>query len=120
MLDLHSVLIVEDEPIIAFTLEDMLLAAGSSHVLLATRIDEAMRLLGARHFDAAILDVNIHGERSYPVARELQRRSVPFIFATGYGDAEHPDEFSNVPTVTKPYSRAAVMEALAMANAPQA
>ena len=53
-------------------------------------IEEAFQLLEDNDVDAAVLDVNIHGERSYPLAEELQRRSVRFIFATGYGDAEHP------------------------------
>jgi DNA-binding response OmpR family regulator len=104
------VLILEDEPIIAFRLEDLLLSMGWRDVLLALHLDEASRLLDDNDVGAAILDVNIHGKRSYPVAEELERRSIPYIFATGYGDTEHPPEFSGVPTVTKPYSGQAIAD----------
>ena len=115
---LETMLIVEDEPIIAFGLEDILLSNGCGRVLLATHVDEAMHLVRTEPIKGAVLDVNIHGERSYPIAIELQRRSVPFIFATGYGDAEHPLEFADVPTVTKPYSGIAIRDALAFAMKP--
>ena len=94
---------LEDEAIIAFALEDMLIwrlgrtyAVGSLQDGLANARDE--------RFDFAILDINLHGEKSYPVADWLIEAGVEFIFATGYGDAEHPERFRQVPTVTKPYS----------------
>ncbi|MCF6371185.1 response regulator [Rhizobium halophilum] len=104
MKDVASVLILEDEPLIAFALEDMLLEVGAKDVRLATTLAEAFRLLDDRVPDFAVLDVNIRGERSYGVAGELRRRGVPFVFATGYGDAEHPQALKTVPTLTKPYS----------------
>ncbi|MFN7090551.1 MAG: response regulator [Allorhizobium sp.] len=99
-----SVLILEDEPLIAFALEDMLLEVGAKDLRLATTIAEAFRFLDNCLPDFAVLDVNIRGERSYEVARELSRRGVPLVFATGYGDAEHPEALKTVPTLTKPYS----------------
>ncbi len=54
--------------------------------------------------DIAILDVNLHGERSYPIADALADRGVLYVFATGYGDTEHPGRHRHVPTLTKPYS----------------
>lgn len=117
MLEGRTFLIVEDEPIIAFNLEDLLLSLGCENVLLAMYLGEALELLHANEVDGAVLDVNIHGERSYALARELQRRSVRFVFATGYGDAEHPPEFALVPTLTKPYSSASLIEALRVAQA---
>ena len=116
MLDGLNFLIVEDEPIIAFNLEDILISLGCERVYLATHIEEALQLLEENDVDGAVLDVNIHGERSYPLAAELQRRSVRFIFATGYGDAEHPGEFASVPTLTKPYSSASLIAALRLAS----
>lgn len=95
--------ILEDEPIIAFGLEDLLLDEGAK-VSLATALDEAEELLGSASFDFAILDVNVRGEKSYGVARKLLDQGVPVMFATGYGDNAHADGFENVPTVTKPYS----------------
>jgi CheY-like chemotaxis protein len=115
MTDGALVLILEDEPLVAFGLEDMLLELGPKDVRLATTIVEAFRFLNAHTPDFAVLDVNIRGERSYDVAGELSRRGVPFVFATGYGDAEHPEILKTVPTLTKPYNlndlRAAVLAA---------
>ena len=96
-------LILEDEPVIGFALEDIVETIGGRICGTAFRVAEALELLLQRHCDAAILDVNIAGERSYPVADELTARGVPFIFATGYGDSEHPERFAKSPTVTKPY-----------------
>ncbi|HEV7277016.1 MAG TPA: response regulator [Devosiaceae bacterium] len=116
MTDGASVLILEDEPLVAFALEDMLLELGSQDVRLATTIAEAFRFLDAHTPDIAVLDVNIRGERSYGVACELIRRGVPFVFATGYGDAEHPEALKTVPTLTKPYSPDDLRSALATAT----
>ena len=54
-------------------------------------------------FDFAILDINLHGEKSYPIAFRLGSKGVRFVFASGYGDAEHPEELAHVTTLTKPY-----------------
>ena len=107
------ILILEDEPIIAFTLEDILLTIGCTHVTVAMNLAEAGTIAKGQDFDAAILDVNIQGKESYPVADELARLEVPYIFATGYGDLAHPDRHRNVPTLTKPYSVQDVADALA-------
>ena len=104
MLARRKVLILEDEPIIGFALEDMLLDLGCSAVAVASRLDQAREFIEAGEVDAAILDVNIHGQRSYSIADLLAERRLPYIFASGYGDNEHPRSHRYVPTVTKPYS----------------
>ena len=106
-----TVLILEDEPIIGLALEDMLSRQGAS-VLFASQIEEACELIEQERVDSAVLDVNVHGVLSYPVAEMLNERSVPFIFATGYGDRSHPAEFAAVPTISKPYSAEDVRRAL--------
>ncbi len=106
-----TVLILEDEPIIGLALEDMLSQQGAS-VLFASQIEEARELIDRERVDSAILDVNVHGTLSYPIATLLADRSVPFIFATGYGDRSHPEEFAAVPTISKPYSAEDVRRAL--------
>ncbi len=116
MTDGALVLILEDEPLVAFALEDMLLDLGSKDVRLATTIAEAFGFLDGSAPNFAVLDVNIRGERSYGVAGELSRRGIPFIFATGYGDAEHPEALKAVPTLTKPYSLEDLRSALAAAT----
>lgn len=110
----QSILIVEDEPIIALALEDMLADEGAE-VCLAERLEDAFALLETGAPDAAILDVNVHGQASYPLARALAGRSIPFIFATGYGGAPHPPEFAGVPTIAKPYRLADIRSALEQA-----
>ena len=97
------ILILEDEPIIGLALEDMLERQGA-HVLFASGIEEASELIAAEDIDSAILDVNVHGLQSYPLASMLTERAVLYIFATGYGDRSHPKEFAGVPTISKPYS----------------
>lgn len=112
---LGTALVLEDEPIIAFALEDMLLEIGFRQVLVATDIRDAVRMLESSLPSSAVLDVNIRGERSYSIAFLLAERGVPFIFATGYGDAQHPDELRSIPTVTKPYTAESIRAALAQA-----
>jgi len=106
-----TVLLLEDEPIIAMSLEDQLDQAGAMPMV-ASSIESAEGMLIDHRFDAAILDINVRGEKSYPVARSLAERGVPFVFASGYGDTLHPDEFASVPTVTKPYDLATIERAL--------
>jgi len=98
-----TVLILEDEPIIGLALEDMLSRQGAA-VLFASQVEEACEIIAQEQVDSAVLDVNVHGLLSYPVAEMLNERNVPFIFATGYGDRSHPPEFAEVPTISKPYS----------------
>lgn len=106
------ILVLEDEPIIGFALEDMLLAIGCGEIRLATRIGEAQRILAEEPVGLAILDVNIHGELSYPLADDLAARQIPYFFASGYGDKAHPDRHRGVHTVTKPYSSEDIHAAL--------
>lgn len=99
-----TVLVLEDEPIVAFALEDMLFELGFEEVRLAYTLEAALHHLEARVPDIAILDVNIRGQRSYGVADKLKDARIPFIFATGYGRAEHPESLQATPTLTKPYN----------------
>ncbi|BAK64696.1 putative response regulator receiver protein [Sphingobium sp. SYK-6] len=110
-----AILIIEDEPILALALEDMLEKAGASPIL-ADTLAEATEMIARQPPDAAILDVNVHGEQSYSVAAALAERRIPFIFATGYGDAMHEDAHAQVPTVAKPYSFRDIERALKRAQ----
>lgn len=106
-----SVLIVEDEPVVGMALEDMLIDAGAEPVCAGT-VEQALSLLASATFNAAILDINVHGVQSYPVAEALVERGVPFVFATGYGEVLNAPEFAHVPTIAKPYSFPDIMAAL--------
>ena len=98
-----TILALEDEPIVGLALEDLLREVGAKVYLLQHNA-EVPGILQARDFDLAILDVNVHGESSYEVASKIRARSIPIIFATGYGSVTHPLELADCPTVTKPYS----------------
>ena len=81
------ILLVEDEPLVAMLLEDMMLDLGFDVVGPALRFDKAFELASSEQLDAAILDVNLGTCHSYPIAERLVARGVPFAFATGYGSA---------------------------------
>ena len=100
----QRVLIVEDEPIIAFALEDMLEELGYTVIATASDVDQSLRLIRESSPDAVILDVNLHGVRSYPIADALDDLGAKFIFATGYGDVEHPQRHRSALTIIKPYT----------------
>lgn len=104
----RRVLIVEDEPIIAMTLEDMLVDLGCEVVGPASNLVDAQALAESAAIDAAMLDININSGRSYVVADELRRRSVPFAFATGYGEEGIEARGRDAPVLQKPYRRAQV------------
>ncbi|HEY0034302.1 MAG TPA: response regulator [Devosia sp.] len=105
-------LLVEDEAIIAFALEDMLGELGCEIVGPALRLDDAVQLAADATIDAAILDVNLNGLRSYPVAEILERRGVRFIFATGYDREGLEWTGSPAELIAKPYRREQVEAAL--------
>ena len=106
------VLLVEDEAIIAFAMEDMLGELGCEIVGPALRLDEAVHLAQVEQIDAAILDVNLNNLRSYPVAEELERRNVPFVFATGYDREGLEWTGSPAELIAKPYRKEQVEAAL--------
>jgi CheY-like chemotaxis protein len=102
------VLVVEDEPIIAMSIEDMLGDLGCGVVgpaLSATQADELAR---NEQLDAALLDLNLGDGASFPIALILRERRVPFSFATGYGRKGVPAAFSDVPVLPKPYTQDAL------------
>ncbi len=109
----RRVLIVEDEPIVAMSLEDMLEAMDCVPVGPVGRVAEGMALIERETLDAAILDINLGGERSTPIAMLLRARGIPFAFASGYGAA--PEGFEEgVPMIEKPYRPLQVAQALAL------
>lgn len=114
----RHLLILEDEMILALDLSDIVQSFGCTSVI-AARVGKAVQLLATQKVDVAILDLNVAGEPSYPVADELRRRAVPFIFATGYGaDGVLPD-YRHHPILAKPYSRREVETALLQALTPK-
>ena len=107
------ILVVEDEMIVAMLIEDILMDNGAIVVGPAARVNKALDLLGSETVDAALLDVNLAGENTMPVAQELRRRGIPFAFATGYGAAGLPDGFATQPLLQKPFQERDLQEVLA-------
>ena len=97
------VLLVEDEAIIAMTAEDMLDELDCVTVAIASSLPEALAAAERETFDVALLDINLNGHQSLPVAARLRETGTPFVFTTGYGAAGCGAEYADVPLVTKPY-----------------
>lgn len=108
----RRLLIVEDEAMVAMLLEDMLCGLGCVVVEVAGSVARGLASVDASRLDAAVLDVNLGGEKVYPVAEKLAAAGVPFIFATGYGLAGIAPAFAGVPALAKPYSAQALKTAL--------
>src|SRR5690242_1498484 len=85
-----KILVVEDEAIISFLIEDMLLSLGCASVMHAGAVKQALSVLAQEMPDAAVLDVNLAGEPGYAIAERLEENGVPFVFATGYGESGLP------------------------------
>ena len=88
---------------IAFMIEDMLVELGHEVVELAMRLPEALQAAERADIDIAILDVNLDGHRSFPVADILIKRNIPFAFATGYGAAGLDAAYRDRPVLAKPF-----------------
>lgn len=108
----RRILVVEDEPLVAMLLEDILLDLGFDVIGPALRLERALELARSETVDAAILDVNLGGDRSYAVAETLGRRDIPYAFATGYGSPGMTGSV-DVPVLRKPFERDSVRRVVA-------
>lgn len=97
------VFVVEDEFLLALSLEDDLRSASFSMLGPYSTLSSALLASRREQFDLALLDINLHGEAVFPLADELIARGVPFIFLTGYGAADLPERFRTLPRLQKPY-----------------
>ncbi len=97
------VLLVEDEGLVAMMMEDMLMELGYTVLGPVARLDRALEMVRRETFDGAILDININGGDTYPVAEALAARDVPFAFSTGYGPQSLQARYRDRPTLQKPF-----------------
>ena len=106
-------LVVEDEYFLADDIARVLARLGAEVVgPIATRDDALARLGEGEPLDAAVLDINLHGQTCYPVADALRARGVPFVFATGYDRAVLPEAYGGVPRWEKPFDPGRLVRAL--------
>jgi len=97
------VLVVEDEAAIAMLIEDMLLDFDCTVVSIESKLSKAIEKAKDIDVDVAILDVNLAGETSYPVADILKDRGIHIIFSTGYGTSGLRADFADTPVLQKPF-----------------
>ena len=108
----RTILIVEDEPLIAMMLEDFLESLGHSVSATCDTVKDALAETEKGGFEVAILDVNLKGENVWPVAERLREQGIPFVLATGGHVDPPPAQFSSVPVIEKPYTVDRVTPAL--------
>jgi CheY-like chemotaxis protein len=106
------ILVVEDDPILSLTLEDMIVDFGGHVLGPFAWLEEAVAAADSERIDAAVLDVNVNGGHSFPAAERLLARGIPFVFATGYA-REGLDTAIVAPILHKPYQQQQLAAALA-------
>jgi CheY-like chemotaxis protein len=111
-LDGLKVLVVEDEFLVASLIQAVLEDAGCTVAGPIPRLAEAIRAAGTDDLDAAVLDVNLGGQRVFPVAEELSRRRIPFVIVTGYATTSLPESLDGHPTIRKPFRNAQLLNAI--------
>ena len=98
-------LVLEDEALMSMLIEDQVIELGFSVVGPAATVKQALALCATEPIDGALLDVNLGGgQRSDPVADYLERRNVPFLFVTGYGQAGLDPRFAERAVLQKPFA----------------
>lgn len=99
-----KVLVVEDEPLIAFDIASMLDSLGCDMVGPVARLSDALSIVETEVFDCAILDINVRGGYITPVAEILLDRDVPVLLSTGYSECALPCSLVSQARLTKPYT----------------
>ena len=113
-----SLFLVEDETLIRMMVAEMIEELGHTVAAEACDLKQALNLAQTASFDVAILDINLSGQRIDPVAAILSHRNLPFIFASGYGDAGLTDGFRDRPTLQKPFILSQLADAIETAMQP--
>jgi CheY-like chemotaxis protein len=97
------ILVVEDEMTVAMLIEDMVNELSYELAGVVSRLEDAMRLVDSDSFDVAMLDVHLNGKTVFPFAAELDKRAIPYLFATAYGGRGIPEEFRDHRVLEKPF-----------------
>ena len=111
----RRILIVEDELLVAMMAEELLVERGWEVAATVGWLDEALALASSIAIDAALIDVNLNGKSSFPIAEMLDGRGVAIVFATGYGAAGLPERWRSRPVLQKPFDGDELERARALA-----
>jgi DNA-binding response OmpR family regulator len=109
---MRQVLVLEDEVLLAMELETELQRAGFSVLGPFVRVRDALLAIAQQSPDLAILDINLEGELSIPIAEVLLAARVPFLTLTGYSEHEVPPVYRSSPIISKPYDIGSLLEVL--------
>jgi CheY-like chemotaxis protein len=110
------VLLVEDEIMIRMMVADMVEELGHAVAAEAGDVGSAAELAQTGLFDLAILDVNLNGTVSFPVADIIVKRHIPLIFASGYALDNYPAAFGSTPKLQKPFQIETLAKAITAAR----
>jgi CheY-like chemotaxis protein len=109
----RRILVVEDSPVVADASTEVLEDLGCMVVGPAANMATALQLAEQEAIDAAIVDINIRGDKAFGVLRILERRGIPFLLTSGYAAWTLPDEWADRPRLAKPYSDNMLRQSLA-------
>lgn len=111
------VLVVEDNPALAYDLDDALSDCGARVVGPALDLPSGIRLAREHRLDGAVLDIDLCGEFVWPLARELKGDGVPFIFVSAECSGKLPEDFQDAACLGKPARREAILASVSRAIA---
>lgn len=102
-MNLDTVLVVEDEALVALDLEDMLRDIGFHEIVICASVPKAEAALAARDFDYAVFDLNLDGQSSIPLIEKVADGPMKIVVASGYDAKSMPLKDESIPRITKPY-----------------
>jgi CheY-like chemotaxis protein len=108
----RRVLVIEDEALVSMLLEEALSELGCEVVGFASRYPDALAKATSLSYDVAIVDLNLNGQMTVGIAEAMRERRVPFVLATGYGEAGLPASIQGAPMVAKPFLQRELAQAL--------
>lgn len=108
----RRILVVEDEMMVAWMMEEMLATFGCTVVGPAARVHEALAMVEVEAIDAAVLDISLNGQKSFAVADALAERGVPFVFTTGYDKDSLPVSYQRFLLLQKPFTETQMADTL--------
>lgn len=120
-LDGYTILVVEDEPLVAMDIQAELEEAGAGPIRIARTLDAALAALADHRFDLALLDGNLKGQPVDAIADALRRCGTPFCFVSGYSREHLPRGFTDTPLIQKPFAphvlRRTILDLLSLSSA---